>query len=72
MIDSNRTPDASSKKCLSCECPMSLHIGYQPDVATVKSLTLKDTHDESNLSKVMQKYDWFPPDANAELVRWLA
>ena len=51
---------------------MSLHIGYQPDVATVKSLTLKDTHDESNLSKVMQKYDWFPPDANAELVRWLA
>eukprot|EP00731_Ephydatia_muelleri_P032074 Em0023g581a len=61
-------PHLWRKKCLSCECPMSLHIGYQPDVATVKSLTLKDTHDESNLSKVMQKYDWFPPDANAELV----
>lgn len=49
---------------------MSLHIGCQSDVTAVKSLTLKDTHDESTVSKVMlQKYDWFPPDVDAELVR---
>lgn len=47
---------------------MSLHIGHQSDAVMMKSLSLKDTHDESNLAKLAQKYDWFPPNVNAELV----
>ena len=46
---------------------MSFHVGCDPDVISVKSLTLKDTRDES---KLVQKYDWFPSDANPDLVRW--
>lgn len=45
---------------------MSLHIGCGPDVTAVKGLTLKDSRGES---KMAQKYEWFPTDVDADLVR---